>query len=272
MSNLLDYNGLKKILEKFKSFFTDKLASKADSSIIQSQLDSKVSKTELTGYVPIARTINNKPLSDDIIITADDLGIDTTGDYVTTTTFNNFKNGEEIKIGKGSSDGAQYSVSIGYNALSLDSMGKGTVTIGYNTKNKKGSSTIAIGDSSSVSGNGAISIGGYSETTEANALAIGYYAVSDKNNASAIGPTAQCHGMMSTSIGYNVTTSDENVIQLGGPGLSAIKSYKTSITLSSDIRDKTDIEPLKKMAQLNFFLKFNPLHTIIIIGSFIFLQ
>ena len=124
-----------------------------------------------------------------------------------------------------------------------------------------GPSVSASGDYSTALGYGATSSGDYStalgygastaglfSTALGNSSASGDYstalgtASASGDNSTALG-NSSASGDYSTALGYgaNCSESDTNTVQLGGNTLSALRC-KVNLTVTSDKRDKTDIE------------------------------
>ena len=90
-----------------------------------------------------------------------------------------------------------------------------------------------------------------------NATALGDEASAGGERSTALGHLASASGERSTALGYNAMTGDAySTIQLGTIGLSALKS-EVQLTVTSDIRDKADIEEVPKA--LDFIKDLNPI-------------
>ena len=76
-----------------------------------------------------------------------------------------------------------------------------------------------------------------------NAVAIGNLTTASGNDSTAIGAGASATGTASTAIGADSHCAADNTIQLGNTETSSLKC-RVGVTIRSDIRDKTDIEPI----------------------------
>lgn len=147
----------------------------------------------------------------------------------------------------------QYSIALG--SLSRVLNGQSSIAIGsYATVGTGGTQVvdaIAIGSSAKVldsqksiaMGRESL-VGGAGLTTTGN-TAIGYKATAVGNSSTAIG------SMASTS------SSEPNTIRLGSSVISSLKS-SVALTVTSDIRDKTDINPIRSGKACEFISKLQP--------------
>lgn len=117
--------------------------------------------------------------------------------------------------------------------------------------------SIALGNYSQ-SADRAIAIGYVAKATAANATAIGCAAKTTAEDATAIGCGAEATAEASAAIGYSASCSTVNGIQLGSSSSTSQLSCKVALTVTSDERDKTDIEPISNGA-LEFLSQIEPI-------------
>lgn len=186
------------------------------------------------------------------------------------------------------------SIAIGYNS---NAAGSNSVCIGVDATTNHytaiaiGSQTISQGDSIAI---GTRALGGYyggqyeihrtgigigymANGCCQYSIAIGYranapyvygstsqicignysYVSSRLGDSLAVGSNTNTTGSYSTAIGCNATVSSDKTLQLGdNNNLSSLKC-KVSLTVTSDIRDKTDIKPIDNA--LEFISKLKPI-------------
>jgi len=114
-----------------------------------------------------------------------------------------------------------------------------------------GKGTSSSGVRSTALASGAYSTGDYS-------LALGYVAYASGTSSLALGRSASAGGTSSTAIGHGAQTgTSSNRLQLGSSyTLSELRS-RVQLTITSDIRDKTDIEEIPKA--LDFIKDLTPI-------------
>ena len=184
-----------------------------------------------------------------------------------------------------STGSAGFSTAFGYSALAAATSGGSNTAVGNNAllRLNTGSYNTAIGNSSGgyiTSGTDNTFVGeasGFSTSTGINNTAVGSNALNPNSSGSsnvAIGKNANlnngdnntCVGMQTSgSTGSNVTclgyfaasstSSVSNEITLGNSSVTAVRYYGT-LTSVSDVRDKTNIQPL--IPGLNFINRLNP--------------
>lgn len=123
-------------------------------------------------------------------------------------------------------------------------VGEFSTAVGYDTVASADSST-ALGYNASATREGALAIGRLSEAYGDYAIAFGASAIAGGDNTTALG------------VGAKVYSSDSWTIQLGSSvSLSALRC-KVNLTVTSDERDKTDINNITEA--LRFIDKLNPI-------------
>lgn len=135
---------------------------------------------------------------------------------------------------------------VGANSTALGNRttagGKGSTALGYSAS-ADGINSTALGYDASAGGN--------------SSTALGYIASADVAASTALGWGASARGEYSTALGASATTSetDSYTIKLGSPFLSSLRC-KVNLTVTSDKRDKTDINNITNALQ--FIDKLNP--------------
>jgi trimeric autotransporter adhesin len=245
--------------------------------IISPQSDTKVTvsgvevKTPNTGSTALGKSI----------LVASSLGNDTVmvGDNVLKNAVGAEKS---VVIGKGScensTNGPQYSVAIGFNAMKESGESVGNTAIGYqalyNSDSLAGSNTAVGKDSllNSTTGSSNTAIGsesgknnttGYSNTF-VGALAGSAVTTGDGNvfvglNAGGFNNVSSFTGTNCIALGSSSNPSTltvNNEITLGNSDHTVIRAAVTSITSLSDARDKKEIEELP--VGLEFIKKLKP--------------
>lgn len=143
-----------------------------------------------------------------------------------------YPSGSHVVIGDGAhSDGDYCSIAIGTNALAGC---LGGIAIGYGASYSE-PEAIAIGSYAAVHGYRSIAFGAQTCCLKPKSIALGYNAV--------------CYGTYSCAIGADaqIYESSNNTMQLGNSSLSKL-SCSVSLTVTSDIRDKVDVSPVKNGA------------------------
>ena len=90
--------------------------------------------------------------------------------------------------------------------------------------------TIAIGFQAGASNSGSVALGGKAEASREYSTAVGF--------------ASKVYGDRSTALEHSATTSNSYSIQLGNTSSLSSITAKVSITVTSDERDKADIEDL----------------------------
>jgi len=136
------------------------------------------------------------------------------------------QNSHSLALGDGASASNLYDTSIGTNARSNGHL---ATAQGYGS-NANGISSTALGCSTKAIGTSAAALGAYASANGAGALAVG--------------SSASVTSDHSTALGEHAATSNANSIQLGDAANLSNITAKVSITVTSDERDKTDIEEI----------------------------
>lgn len=126
--------------------------------------------------------------------------------------------------------------------------GSSSVAIGHNA-DASNDSSIAIGYLAKANGRQTMSFGVCASASNLCAVALGYYANAFGYKSTALGSFAQAIGEYSTALGYVAVTQNANSIQLGNASTLSSITAKVSITVTSDERDKTDIEPINSASE-----------------------
>lgn len=136
----------------------------------------------------------------------------------------------------------EYSVAIGKGAQVTSNS---TVAIGRNVF-ANGTSSIAIGNNATAGDgyNDCIAIGYNATSVGSHSEAFGISSYATGIDSLAIGLLSSATGDYSTAVGFSSQTSNTNSIQLGNASSLSSITAKVSITVTSDKRDKADIEPI----------------------------
>lgn len=145
-----------------------------------------------------------------------------------------------VAIGKSAVAPNYYCVAIGY-AANADYMYD--TAIGYNAYAPSMDGT-AVGSNANAYASETIAIGTNSESSASGATALGVGAIASANRALALGYNSQASADYSTALGRGSACSNANGIQLGSASYTSSLTCKVSLTTTSDIRDKTDIEEI----------------------------
>jgi hypothetical protein len=158
-----------------------------------------------------------------------------------------------------SSSTANNNTAVGYNVLDActgsDNTAVGSNALGANVAGTANSALGLAALSANLSGNQNTSIGYASlfSSTGSNNTAIGYGA------GYGDGTSANTSGSNNTFVGFQsmgATATESNVVTLGNSSITTLRCQTNTITLISDARDKTDIEPLA--FGLDFINALNP--------------
>lgn len=118
--------------------------------------------------------------------------------------------------------------------------------------------SIAIGSNSNSTATEGIAIGRWAKSIGSSGIAIGAQATAEDSSSVAMGDAVKANGFATIAIGYLATaegwacaafgerasTSNNSSIQLGSASSLSSITAKVSITVTSDERDKADIEDL----------------------------
>lgn len=168
----------------------------------------------------------------------------------------------DIAIGGNAEATAINSISIGWNAINS---GAYAIAIGSVTSNS-GKHAIVIGYQASSTYQYSVTLGGTAKAGAAQAVALGYGAYATGNNSVALGYNSTASGLgslrlgsagsitgqYSVGIGYGVSSSTAKHIQIGSSSYITSITAATSISTTSDERDKTDIEEFDDEKSLEF--------------------
>lgn len=123
-----------------------------------------------------------------------------------------------------------------------------SIPIGWNAQCRSGSRRgIAIGASAAIAVNsvGAVALGGAAWASSSYCIAIGFNASAQAmDSVIAIGAHSRVLAPNSVALGPRAETTNANSIQLGSSSNLSSITAKVSITVTSDERDKADIEDL----------------------------
>ena len=158
-----------------------------------------------------------------------------------------------VALGRESTASGGLSVAIGSTAKAS---GTQSIALGYATK-AEGDYSTALGNNSTAAGNSSMALGYAAYAANNYSMALGRAAHASNNSSTALGYAAHALGDSSTALGTGaeVPSTDSNTMRLGGPGLSALRC-KVNLTVTSDKRDKTDIEDITDA--LAFIERLNP--------------
>lgn len=142
--------------------------------------------------------------------------------------------GQSIAIGQNVTANASQSIAIG---VGFEGASSGRIIA-------SNSASLAIGYTSmEASGTSSMCIWGI-KATGSSAIAIGRASQATADDALAIGDCAYASNTDSIAIGYNANVSTTHTMQLGSQNYLSSLKCKVSLTVTSDIRDKTDIESI----------------------------
>lgn len=148
---------------------------------------------------------------------------------------------------KNDSTAVGYDSIAGYTSVAVgtysNASGDESVAIGFDARSA-GCNSVAIGTYSNATGFASVALGFYSNASGHNSVAIGYGAKPSGTNTTALGHYSAVSGNNSTALGIQAVTSNDESIQLGNASSLSSITAKVDITVTSDERDKTDIEPI----------------------------
>lgn len=151
------------------------------------------------------------------------------------------KNSSSIAIGSGATGCYSGSIAVGYTSYSSGSY---SIAIGGGARATTVNS-IALGMCAYSGYDRSISIGENASSLDTYSIAIGYLAEARGTACVALGCYAHAYGGNSVALGQGASTSgsDWSTIQLGDSYLSVLRCH-VSLSVTSDMRDKTDITPI----------------------------
>ena len=172
----------------------------------------------------------------------------------------------------GGGGGSSGDVDFATNARNLIPDGNGAVNpLGRKEGGTVGNGSTALGNNSTASGYYSTALGSYSTASGISSTALGYYSTASHDFSTALGVNAEASGDSSTALGSystasgdsstalgdnaDVSSTDSRTIQLGGASISALRC-KVNLTVTSDERDKTDIDGITDA--LAFVERLNP--------------
>lgn len=136
---------------------------------------------------------------------------------------------------------------IGTHSLAIGPMaraeGNSCATFGKSA-NACGEYSLSVGFAAITNGANSVAIGSEAETRSTRSVAIGHMSNVNGNDSVAIGTMSKVKSQYSTSLGAYAMTANANSIQLGNASYLSSITAKVSITVTSDERDKADIEDL----------------------------
>lgn len=136
---------------------------------------------------------------------------------------------------------------IGTHSLAIGPMaraeGNSCATFGKSA-NACGEYSLSVGFAAITNGANSVAIGSEAETRSTRSVAIGHMSNVNGNDSVAIGTMSKVKSQYSTSLGAYAMTANANSIQLGNASSLSSITAKVSITVTSDERDKADIEDL----------------------------
>lgn len=191
-------------------------------------------------------------------------------------------NGLSVRIGHNSAVNARMAVALGESAKALyecatalgcsataaedsatalgcmsNAIGRGTVALGASsrangafstaigeTSRANGTSSIALADSSSASNDADIAIGSVASASGFYSIALGSVASATGVSSIALGCRATATGENSIALGSWAKVTANNTIQLGNASTLAALCCLKALTVTSDERDKTDIQDI----------------------------
>ena len=126
-----------------------------------------------------------------------------------------------------------------------------------NNSTASGESSIALGDNSKASGDYSTALGYGSNVSGLASTALGREAYALGDYSTALGRSASASGDYSTALGNSafVPSTSTSTMQLGNSAISALRCA-VNLTVTSDKRDKTDIEVITDA--LAFIERLNP--------------
>ena len=114
------------------------------------------------------------------------------------------------------------------------------------------------GRGSGTVGDDSTAIGSTARASGSRSTALGYSSSALTSNSTALGSNSNVSGIYSTALGYNanISNADSYTMQLGSSSSLSALRCKVNLTVTSDKRDKTDIEGITDA--LAFVERLNP--------------
>ena len=156
-------------------------------------------------------------------------------------------------VGYNSTASDMYSTALGYNSKAS---GRDSTALGYYS-NASGTGSMALGDLSKATNISSVALGGASTSSALYSVALGGDSTASGNGSVALGRESTALGTGSVALGSfsTVSSTDSETMQLGDTSLSALRCV-VNLTVTSDKRDKTDIEDITNA--LAFVERLNP--------------
>ena len=140
---------------------------------------------------------------------------------------------DKIAVGKSAEAPAMNSISVGVQAIC------------------SGINGISIGRKSAATITEALAIGSAAKAKQINSIAVGKGALAEGDAAVAVGKVAHATAANSIAIGQGAIADTANTICLGNDKIAAL-NCQVDLSVTSDERDKADIEELDKEKALEF--------------------
>lgn len=140
---------------------------------------------------------------------------------------------DKIAVGKSAEAPAMNSISVGVQAIC------------------SGINGISIGRKSAATITEALAIGSAAMAKQINSIAVGKGALAEGDAAVAVGKVAHATAANSIALGQGATADTANTICLGNDKIAAL-NCQVDLSVTSDERDKADIEELDKEKALEF--------------------
>ena len=149
---------------------------------------------------------------------------------------------DSIAVGRGTVASAGDSIAVG----------RGTVA--------SGSNSTALGNNSTASGIGATALGSLSKASGNASTALGDFSMAAGIGATALGWLSESLGQNSTCLGSRAfcSASENDTLRLGDIFVTALKC-KVALTVTSDERDKANIESIEENKAIEFLKSLKPI-------------
>ena len=145
-----------------------------------------------------------------------------------------------LALGDNAAASGNYATALGDNA---NASGASAAALGY-LANASGANATALGRGAAASGDWAAALGYATDASGDCAAALGHAASASGDYAAALGRGADASAANATALGRGATCATADGIQLGSSSLSSLSSA-VSLTVTSDGRDKTDVETME---------------------------
>ena len=154
-------------------------------------------------------------------------------------------------LGDSADASGNYSIALGCDATAS---GAASIALG---RSSTASAGIALGARADASGNSSTALGDDATASGEGSIALGDGATASSGYSTALGYNTTAASVYSTALGYgaSVPSTDKNTMQLGNSALSSLRCA-VNLTVTSDKRDKTDIEGITDA--LAFIEQLNP--------------